>query len=221
MVVAGDPDANGEMVLVHDARDGSELVRATIPSNVSAMAFDDEVSQLLVAAADDRLRTIDLDNGVVIADVPIDGPIEGAGSIGVTTDGLVTLISSGADGHARIIDRFSGQTRGPDLELAETSGGRTRPDDTIVTWGSDLELDIIDPRSEPLVEQAVALTIDDAELGDNEQRVIVNGQPCDDTALRGQRACGGLRPERRQRRPRVPAHTRWPALPGSPHSTDG
>ncbi len=176
-VVASDPHTDGEIVIVHDARDGSEQVRTAIPSSVTALAFDDDRAQLLLAASDGHLRTVDLSDGAVIADVAVDGmQIEGPGSIGITADGLVTLISSGPDGGVQVIDRVSGQPRGPILELAESIGGRTRPDGTIVTWRSDHELAVIDPRSDPLVEQTVSLAIGDAPLGDNEQIVTVNGQ---------------------------------------------
>ena len=176
-VVAPDPDGPGEVVIIRDAHDGSELVRMSLPSGITAMAFDDEASQLLVAASDGRLRTLDLDSGALIADVAVDGKqFEGPGSIGVAADDLVTLISSGPDGQVQVIDRLTGQSRSPTRALAQTSGGRTRSDGTVVTWGADRELDVIDPGSDPLVERTADLTVGDARLGDNELLVIVNGR---------------------------------------------
>jgi WD40 repeat protein len=130
-----------------------------------------------VAGADERLRTVDLDSGAVVADIAIDGMrLDGPGSIGVTADVLVNLISSGPVGRVEAIDRLSGRLRSPTRELAQTSGGRTRPDGTLVTWGPSLDRDVIDPWSDPLVERSVDLAVDGLELHDNDATVTVDGE---------------------------------------------
>jgi hypothetical protein len=176
-VIATAPMSDDDIVVVRNARDGNELHRIAIPSRVTALAFDDRASQLLVATSDRLLRTIDLSDGVVVGEVSIDaGGVEGPGAIGILPDGSVRIIGTGAPGRAQVVDRLDGRVLGPALEIGEAVEGRSRPDGTLVTWGRGTGIDVIDPGVDALVDRAVALAVGDARLANNSVTVYTDGQ---------------------------------------------
>ena len=143
--------ADATSLLVLNPLDGTELVRGEIPARLATFEFDPESAEGLFATNDGRLLTISLETAEVIADVALSGgPVF---SVRTRRDGTVMVMSTGPQGGLEALDRRSGSLQGESVPLTNLTGGIFRADETLITWDSTYQVDVLDLAAESLVDR--------------------------------------------------------------------
>lgn len=145
---AGDGSGIGLLVVL-DARDGTEILRVRRPTPVTAVAFDRMPRVVVVGGEDGRVEIIDLESQDVVGVAALSGPGPVI-SVGVRSDGRIVAVGRETvevfDGDG---DRVGVPVAIPASELA-----RVRRDGTVVVV-SEADPDtirVIDPAGGPLAE---------------------------------------------------------------------
>ena len=151
VVSISETSVDATSLLVLNPIDGTELVRGEIPARLARFEFDSEVAEGLAATDDGRLLTISLETAEVIADVALSGgPVY---SVRTRQDGTVMVMSTGPQGGLEVLDRRSGPLQDESVPLSNLTGGQWRADETLITWDSTLQVDVLDLEAESLVDR--------------------------------------------------------------------
>jgi DNA-binding SARP family transcriptional activator/tRNA A-37 threonylcarbamoyl transferase component Bud32 len=143
--------ADETSLLVLNPADGSELARGEIPARLERFEFEPEATLGVAATNDGRLLTISLDTAEVVADVALSGgPVY---ALRTRPDGTIMVMSTGPRGGLEAIDGRTGPLEDESVSLSNLTGGYWRADETLITWDSTYQVDVLDLEAEALVDR--------------------------------------------------------------------